>query len=126
MSTIEYFNSNKDYKRYLEMKGLAEQVNDFIGKGYLVLDDGKSIIEPFVFSLMGEEPEIAYKASNTCLITYLGTYSEKTGKLIVEADDLISFKKMIKKFSVINPNDIKRIKISPIKNQLLTSATQIR
>ena len=83
LGTINEFHTKSCYKLYLYAVELAKQANDYIDKGWLVLDDGQPL-KKFVFYSMGS-PCVAEKDGN-CTMVWFGSCYDDEGKVWLHGD----------------------------------------
>lgn len=82
IGTPQEFRTKKCFDLYMYAVSLAEQVNAYIDKGWLVIDEGAPL-NRFVFYAMGS-PCIAEKSDSGGTVVYAGWYgsvSDENGKV---------------------------------------------
>ena len=101
------FHSKSCYKLYMYAKGLAEQVNQFIDKGYIVLDEeGHSFMK---FSFEKEYPCIVQIYGNVT-ITRIGGCRDENNRVWIHGDlTKKDIKNMFQKILIYKPEN--RIKL---------------
>ena len=72
LGTVDEFHTKTCFKLYMYAVGLAKQVNEYIDKGWLVLQDGEQLSK-FVFYSM-DKPCVAEKRGNCSFIWFSSCY----------------------------------------------------
>jgi len=109
IASKELFYDDFNYKKYLYAVSFAQQINDYLDKGFLVFEDNHRITGRFVFehSFYGT-PIVGLKEDNStsCVITESQDDDEK---FYIEnsAEEIFE---IFKKFNIVNPKHIEHIK----------------
>lgn len=108
LGTVDEFHSQKCYYLYLYAVEFAKQINEYIDKGYIVLDGDDVFKNKFVFYSM-DIPCIAERSDN-CSIIYFGSTFDHNGKVWLHGEESkLSIKKRFSQFKMVNPSNIERM-----------------
>ena len=108
LGTVDEFHSQKCYDLYLYAVGFAKQINEYIDKGYIVLDGGDDVFKnKFVF--YKDRPCVAERSGN-CSFIYFGSTFDYNGKVWLHGEESkSSIKKRFTQFRMVNPSNIERV-----------------
>lgn len=103
------FRTKSCYKLYLYAVKLANQVNEYIDKGFLVLSDGEPV-NRFVF--YGHSNPCVGEGSDRCIVSWVGNTFDDNGKVWLHGDvTKTDIKKMFKNILIYNPKDSIKLKV---------------
>ena len=108
LGTVDEFHSKKCYDLYLYAVELAKQINNYIDRGYIVLDGEDIFRNKFVFYSM-DRPCVAERSGN-CSFVYFGSTFDTNGKVWLHGEETrTSIKKRFLEFKIVNPSNIERV-----------------
>lgn len=107
LGTVDEFHTKSCYKLYMYAVSLAKQVNEYIEKGWLVMDEGQSI-KKFVFYSM-ESPCVAERDGN-CTKVWFGSSYDKEGRVWLHGDcTKKTIKERFQKIQIFDPANATRL-----------------
>jgi len=101
LGTVDEFHTKTCYKLYMYAVSLAKQVNEYIDKGWLVLDEVQPL-KKFVFYSMGS-PCVAERDGN-CTMVWFGSSYDDEGRVWLHGEyTKKSIKERFEKIQIFDP-----------------------
>lgn len=111
IGTIKDFHSKKCYDLYMYAVSIAKQINDYINKGYLIINEEGIQTNKFLF-YTDDNPCIAVKLNENSTLIYLGSSWDSNGKVWISGDgeSKLTIRKLFNDIKIINPEHIVKLK----------------
>lgn len=109
IGTIDEFHSKSCYKLYIYAVSLAKQINEYIDKGYIVIEKGEIKTHKFIFHDCNS-PCIATQDRHFTYVDIGNTYNIDGKVWLYGEETKKTIKERFDKFQIVNPVNIEKIK----------------